>query len=171
GGAQPADRRRERHVPGRDPGGRDRQDRGARAHDRQPARGGVRRADNAPLLLLRGQAEPPGGGARRRRADRRVAEALRARGIEVREVNAGGSFTGKFVAEVPGITESRAGTYVFYDVMHVNEGSATEDQLALTALCRVVSRWGEDGLTIDGGAETVSGGRGVGRGGDRPGGP
>jgi D-serine deaminase-like pyridoxal phosphate-dependent protein len=65
------------------------------------------------------------------------------------------------VAEVPGITESRAGTYVFYDVMHVNEGSATEDQLALTALCRVVSRWGKDGLTIDGGSKTFSGDRGV----------
>src|SRR4029077_19710579 len=99
-----------------------------------------------------------------------VAEALRARGVEVREVNAGGSFTGKFVAEVPGITESRAGPYVFYDVMHVNEGSATEDQLALTALCRVVSRWGEDGLTIDGGSKTFSRDRGGGGAGDAPGG-
>jgi D-serine deaminase-like pyridoxal phosphate-dependent protein len=90
-----------------------------------------------------------------------VADALRARGIEVREVNAGGSFTGKHVAEVPGITEVRAGTYVFYDVMHVAEGSCTEDQLALTALCRVVSRWGDGGLTIDGGSKTFSGDRGV----------
>ena len=90
-----------------------------------------------------------------------VADALRARGIEVREVNAGGSFTGKYVAEVPGITEVRAGTYVFYDVMHVAEGSCSEDQLALTALCRVVSRWGDGGLTIDGGSKTFSGDRGV----------
>jgi len=90
-----------------------------------------------------------------------VADALRARGVAVREVNAGGSFTGKYVAEVPGITEVRAGTYVFYDVMHVAEGSATEDQLALTALCRVVSRWGDSGLTIDGGTKTFSGDRGV----------
>jgi len=90
-----------------------------------------------------------------------VADDLRARGLDVREVNAGGSFTGKFVAEVPGITEVRAGTYVFYDVMHVAEGSATEDQLALTALCSVASRWGDDGLTIDGGSKTFSGDRGV----------
>jgi len=74
---------------------------------------------------------------------------------------AGGSFTGKYVAEVEGVTEVRAGTYVFYDVMHLNEGSATDDQLALTALCRVVSRWGDDGLTIDGGSKTFSGDRGV----------
>ena len=90
-----------------------------------------------------------------------IADELRSRGLEVREVNAGGSFTGKYVAEIPGITESRAGTYVFYDVMHVNEGSATEDQLALTALCRVSSTWGDGGLTIDGGSKTFSGDRGV----------
>jgi D-serine deaminase-like pyridoxal phosphate-dependent protein len=85
-----------------------------------------------------------------------IAERLRSRGLEVREVTAGSSFTGKYVAEVPGVTESRAGTYVFYDVMHLNEGSASEDQLALTALCRVVSRWGDGGLTIDGGSKTFS---------------
>jgi D-serine deaminase-like pyridoxal phosphate-dependent protein len=90
-----------------------------------------------------------------------IAERLRARGLEVREVTAGGSFTGKHVAEVPGVTEVRAGTYVFYDVMHLNEGSASRDQLALTALCRVVSRWGDGGLTIDGGSKTFSGDRGV----------
>jgi D-serine deaminase-like pyridoxal phosphate-dependent protein len=90
-----------------------------------------------------------------------IAERLRARGLQVREVTAGGSFTGKYVAEVPGVTEVRAGTYVFYDVMHLNEGSAAEDQLALTALCRVVSRWGDGGLTIDGGSKTFSGDRGV----------
>jgi D-serine deaminase-like pyridoxal phosphate-dependent protein len=90
-----------------------------------------------------------------------IAEGLRSRGLEVREVTAGGSFTGKYVAEVPGVTEVRAGTYVFYDVMHLNEDSATDDQLALTALCRVVSRRGDGGLTIDGGSKTFSGDRGV----------
>jgi D-serine deaminase-like pyridoxal phosphate-dependent protein len=90
-----------------------------------------------------------------------IAEELRSRSLEVREVTAGGSFTGKYVAEVPGVTEVRAGTYVFYDVMHLNEGSATDDQLALTALCQVVSRWGDRGLTIDGGSKTFSGDRGV----------
>jgi len=90
-----------------------------------------------------------------------IAERLRARGIEVKELSAGGSFTGKYVAEVPGITESRAGTYVFYDLMHVYEDSATEDQVGLSALCRVNSLWGDGGLTIDGGTKTFSGDRGV----------
>lgn len=90
-----------------------------------------------------------------------LAEKLRGRGIEVKEVTAGGSFTGKFVAEVPGVTEVRAGTYIFYDLMHLYENSATEDQLALTALCTVNSRWGKNGLTVDGGSKTFSGDRGV----------
>jgi D-serine deaminase-like pyridoxal phosphate-dependent protein len=65
------------------------------------------------------------------------------------------------VADIPGITESRAGTYVFYDLMHLYEDSCTEDQLALSALCRVNSLWGDGGLTIDGGTKTFSGDRGV----------
>jgi D-serine deaminase-like pyridoxal phosphate-dependent protein len=90
-----------------------------------------------------------------------IADELRSRGLEVREVTAGSSFTGRYVAEIPGITESRAGTYIFYDAMHVSEGSATEDQVALTALCRVTSIWGDVGLTIDGGSKTFSGDRGI----------
>ena len=42
-------------------------------------------------------------------------------------------FTARWVAEVPGITEARAGTYVFFDLMHLGAGTATEDQLALLA--------------------------------------
>jgi D-serine deaminase-like pyridoxal phosphate-dependent protein len=85
-----------------------------------------------------------------------IAERLRDAGVEVREVTAGSSFTGKYVAEVPGVTESRAGTYVFFDLTHLYEGSAAEDQLALSALCRVNSLWGGDRLTIDGGTKTFS---------------
>jgi D-serine deaminase-like pyridoxal phosphate-dependent protein len=57
---------------------------------------------------------------------------------------------------VPGVTESRAGTYVFFDLTHLYEGSCTEDDLALSALCRVNSVWGDGGLTIDGGTKTFS---------------
>jgi D-serine deaminase-like pyridoxal phosphate-dependent protein len=65
------------------------------------------------------------------------------------------------VAEVPGVTESRAGTYVFYDLMHLGAGTAREDQLALSALCSVVSHRTPDRLTIDGGSKTFSGDGGV----------
>jgi D-serine deaminase-like pyridoxal phosphate-dependent protein len=90
-----------------------------------------------------------------------VADKLRAGGLEVRELTAGGSFTARWVAEVPGITEARAGTYVFFDLMHLGAGTATEDQLALSALCTVVSRRTLGRLTIDGGSKTFSGDRGV----------
>jgi D-serine deaminase-like pyridoxal phosphate-dependent protein len=90
-----------------------------------------------------------------------IADKLRARGLEVREVTAGSSFTAKWVAEVPGVTEARAGTYVFYDLMHLGAGTATEDQLALSALCTVVSRRTPGRLTIDGGSKTFSGDRGA----------
>ena len=85
-----------------------------------------------------------------------VAERLRARGIPIREVTAGGTITGRAVATVPGVTEVRAGTYVFNDLMQLGYGSATPADLALTILCTVVSHHG-DRATIDGGSKTFAG--------------
>lgn len=85
-----------------------------------------------------------------------VAEYLRARGIPIREVTAGGTITGKAVAAVPGITEVRAGTYAFNDLMQLGYGSATPADLALTIVCTVVSHHG-DRATIDGGSKTFAG--------------
>ena len=55
-----------------------------------------------------------------------VADRLRAAGVEVREVTAGSTPTGKWVAEVPGVTEVRAGNYVFNDLMQLDNGIADE---------------------------------------------
>lgn len=86
-----------------------------------------------------------------------IANRLRAKGIEVKEVTAGSTPTGKWVAEVPGITEVRAGNYVFNDLMQLDHGIAREDQLALSVLCTVTSKSGGGRLTIDGGTKTFSG--------------
>lgn len=86
-----------------------------------------------------------------------VANQLRASGIEVGEVTAGSTPTGKWVAEVPGVTEVRAGNYVFNDLMQLDNGIASEDQLALSVLCTVASTNGSGRLTIDGGTKTFSG--------------
>jgi len=95
-----------------------------------------------------------------------IANRMRTAGFEVAEVTAGSTPTGKWVAEVAGITEVRAGNYVFYDLMQLNNGVAKEEQLALSVLCTVVSKSGSDHLTIDGGTKTFSGdGGGVGAGG------
>ena len=86
-----------------------------------------------------------------------IADRLRAAGIEVRDVTAGSTPTGKWVAEVPGVSEVRAGNYVFNDLMQLDSGTADEDQLALSVLCTVVSNNVRGCLTIDGGSKTFSG--------------
>src|SRR5439155_16679826 len=90
-----------------------------------------------------------------------LADKLRADGIEIREVTAGSTPTSLAVAEVPGITEVRAGTYVFNDLMQVGYGAAGWDDLALTALCTVVSHPSRNRATVDGGSKTFSGDGGV----------
>ena len=85
-----------------------------------------------------------------------VAERLRAHQVPIREVTAGGTITGRAVATVPGVTEVRAGTYVFNDLMQLGYGSAAPTDLALSILCTVVSHHG-DRATIDGGSKTFAG--------------
>jgi D-serine deaminase-like pyridoxal phosphate-dependent protein len=86
-----------------------------------------------------------------------IADKLRGKGIEIQEVSAGSTPTGRSVAEIKGITEVRAGTYVFYDVMQLYYPSAAQEELALSVLCTVVSHQTSDRLTIDGGSKTFSG--------------
>jgi D-serine deaminase-like pyridoxal phosphate-dependent protein len=86
-----------------------------------------------------------------------VADRLRAQGIEVGEVTAGSTPTGKWVAQVPGVTETRAGNYVFNDLMQLDHGIANDDQLALSVLCTISSTNGSGRVTIDGGTKTFSG--------------
>lgn len=90
-----------------------------------------------------------------------VAEQLRRRGHAIREVAAGGSISGRGVAAADGVTELRAGTYVFNDLMQLAAGSAAEDDLALTVLCTVVSTRQPGGATVDGGTKTFTSERGA----------
>lgn len=86
-----------------------------------------------------------------------IATRLRAQGIAVSEVAAGSTPTGKWVAEVAGITEVRAGNYIFNDLMQLDHAIAQEDRLALSVLCTVVSANSSGRVTIDGGTKTFSG--------------
>jgi D-serine deaminase-like pyridoxal phosphate-dependent protein len=61
---------------------------------------------------------------------------------------------------VPGVTEVRAGTYVFYDAMQVGYGAATPDDVALSILATVVSTRRAGWTTVDAGSKTFSGDRG-----------
>ncbi len=97
-----------------------------------------------------------------------LAERLRAAAIPVREVTVGGTITGRGVATVEGVTEVRAGTYVFYDAMQVALGSAQPDEVAASIIATVISRRRPGWATIDAGSKTFSGDR-AGTGTDLPG--
>lgn len=87
-----------------------------------------------------------------------LAEELRAAGLPIRTVAAGSTPTARAVATVPGITEVRAGTYVFGDGLSSRFwGAVPDDDIALTVLCTVVSRPLPERATIDGGSKTFSG--------------
>jgi D-serine deaminase-like pyridoxal phosphate-dependent protein len=113
-------------------------------------------------MVFEGAAEmtPEEGGLAEGRLLVNLAEKLRSRGIRIEQVTAGGTITGRSVARVLGITEVRAGTYVFYDLMQLGLGTTVEDNLALSILTTVVSHQSRDRATVDGGSKTFSGDRG-----------
>lgn len=73
------------------------------------------------------------------------------------EAAAGSTPTGRAVAAVPGVTEVRAGTYAFNDLMQLGNGSAQPKDVALSILTTVVSSNREGRVTVDGGSKTFSG--------------
>ncbi len=86
-----------------------------------------------------------------------MAEHLRAQGIPIRNISGGSTPTARSFASVPGVTEARPGTYVFSDLMQTARGVVSEDDVALTIYCTVVSKMGPDKFTVDGGSKTFSG--------------
>lgn len=83
-----------------------------------------------------------------------LAERLRASGIDIRDVSGGSTPTGKYVAEVKGVTEVRPGTYIFQDYMQFTEGACTLEECAAFVLATVVSTPSEEYAVIDGGSKT-----------------
>lgn len=86
-----------------------------------------------------------------------IAAHLRAVGIAVHTVSAGSTPTGPAAATVPGITEIRPGTYVFFDRMTTRSGVSSLDEVALSILATVVSRPAPDMAVIDAGSKTFCG--------------
>lgn len=97
-----------------------------------------------------------------RAANALLAEArryLEAHGVPIEIVSASGTFTYRFAADTPGITEVQAGTYLLMDTGFYDHG-VREFEPALTVLTTVISRPtypGANGLAvIDTGAKSVS---------------
>ncbi len=84
-----------------------------------------------------------------------VAEALTAAGHPCPIVSVGSTPGVSSAPFVPGVTEARPGTYVFYDANQVALG-ADPDRCALTVLTRVVSTQRGDTAIIDAGLKAMS---------------
>jgi D-serine deaminase-like pyridoxal phosphate-dependent protein len=80
-------------------------------------------------------------------------------GIGVEIVSGGGTFTYRYAAEVPGITEIRAGTYLLMDTAFRDHGVGEFD-CALSVLTTVISRPGYPGAhalaIVDAGRKSIS---------------
>jgi D-serine deaminase-like pyridoxal phosphate-dependent protein len=86
----------------------------------------------------------------------RALQLLNGAGIAVPVVSGGGSPTLKGCGDFPMLTEYRAGTYIYNDVMQVTAGAATWDDCAMTVRATVVSRPTETRAVFDAGSKVMT---------------
>ena len=90
-----------------------------------------------------------------------LAETLRADGHEVPIVSVGSTPSARHIAEVPGVTEVRPGTYVFQDYNQVRLGVATVAECAATVHATVIATPAPDRAVVDAGTKAVAADRGM----------
>jgi D-serine deaminase-like pyridoxal phosphate-dependent protein len=78
----------------------------------------------------------------------RAAERLRAAGWPCPEVSVGSTPTALSARALPGVTEVRAGVYVFFDLVMANVGVCTPRDIALSVLATVIGHQPEKGWAI-----------------------
>jgi D-serine deaminase-like pyridoxal phosphate-dependent protein len=83
-------------------------------------------------------------------------ELLRANGLTVDIVSGGGSPTARQSHEFQGLTEIRAGTYIFNDATYLRKGICTLEQCALHVRVTVMSAPTPERVIIDGGTKAFS---------------
>jgi D-serine deaminase-like pyridoxal phosphate-dependent protein len=86
----------------------------------------------------------------------RALQLLNGAGIAVPVVSGGGTPALKGVGDFPMLTEYRAGTYIYNDVMQVTAGAATWDDCAMTVRATVVSRPTENRAVFDAGSKVMT---------------
>lgn len=85
-----------------------------------------------------------------------AAAILKKHGYKADVLSSGSSFSGKFPKYLEGLTEVRAGNYIFNDVNQIAGGTAKEEDCALTVLAAVVGRaCGGKRIIIDAGSKTL----------------
>lgn len=85
-----------------------------------------------------------------------TASLLRQQGFEIQEVSLGSTPTARIACRMPGVTEERPGTYVFYDGHCVARNVVPPDRCAYTILCTVISAPEPNRAVIDGGTKAFS---------------
>jgi D-serine deaminase-like pyridoxal phosphate-dependent protein len=86
----------------------------------------------------------------------RALQLLNGAGIATPVVSGGGSPVLKGCGDFPMLTEYRAGTYIYNDVMQVTAGAATWDDCAMTVRATVVSRPTETRAVFDAGSKVMT---------------
>lgn len=93
----------------------------------------------------------------------RAAERLRAAGLPCPIVSVGSTPTALSARKLDGVTEVRAGVYVFFDLVMANVGVCTQQDIALSVLTTVIGHQPEKGWAIvDAGWMAMSRDRGTG---------
>lgn len=87
---------------------------------------------------------------------RTLADACAADGVVIEELSVGATPTARFSIGQPGLTEYRAGNFVYFDRTQAGLGACTLDDCALTVLARVVSAPAPDRVVLDAGSKTLS---------------
>jgi D-serine deaminase-like pyridoxal phosphate-dependent protein len=93
---------------------------------------------------------------------RNLADNLRNKGLEVPTVSIGSTPTLSVINDLTGITEFRAGNYIFYDAFQATLGSCSFEDCALTVLAAVIHRDStRKKIVVDAGAVALSKDRGA----------
>lgn len=85
-----------------------------------------------------------------------VAARLRDAGVEIARVSVGASAGAEAAVETPGITEIRAGSYLFNDRAQIKLGAADPGQCAATVAATVISAPAAGRAVIDAGAKALT---------------
>ena len=91
-----------------------------------------------------------------------AAETLRAAGHECPVVSVGSTPTAHFAEDLTGVTEMRAGVYMFFDLVMHGVGVCTTDDIAISVLATVIGTKPEKGwILVDAGWMALSRDRGT----------
>jgi len=85
-----------------------------------------------------------------------AAETLRSLGIDITILSGGSSFSMFFPEEISGLTEVRAGNYIFNDCARLGMGLVTVEDCALRIYTTVVARPDSETAIIDAGSKTLT---------------